>query len=93
MMFLWNWAGSKLEITCGLAHRVPVEIVMSMGGHEMFHSCSIAPKYVQVNIDEVLVNLPLMIPAEEDKYVTLNDALGSSVLWFQGLTALKNNFC
>ena len=57
---------------------------MSLGGEAMFHGQPIPPQYARVTIEDVSLNLPLMISAEDDDQATLSDVLGSSVLWFRG---------
>lgn len=63
--------------------------VLSTGGRGMFHNRPVPPEYVRINLEEVLVDLPLMIPVEEADMVNLSDAKGSSVLWFKGLVFLQ----
>jgi hypothetical protein len=63
--------------------------VLGLVGHGAFHNRPIPLQYVRVNVEEVLVNLPLMIPVEEADQANLNDARGSSVLWFRGLTFVQ----
>ena len=69
--------------------RVATGTVIGLGGRGVFHNRSIPPKYVRVNVEEVFVDIPLMIPVEDAEQMTLNDARGSSVLWFKELTFLK----
>ena len=65
--------------------RIGSGTVLSIGGAGLFHNRTIPPQYLRVNLEEVIVDLPLMIPVEEVDQLTLNDAIGSSVLWFKGL--------
>ena len=54
------WLGDTVD-----AHvRVGRGTVMSLGGSGLFHNRPIPPEYVRVNLEEVLVDLPLMIPVE-----------------------------
>ena len=69
--------------------RVAMGTVIGLGGHGVFHNRSIPPKYVRVNLEEVMVDIPLMILVEEAEQMTLNDARGSCVLWFEELTFLE----
>lgn len=64
-------------------------IVMGLGGEGAFHNRPIPPQYVRVNLEDVMVDLPLMIPIEEAEQANLNDAVGSSVLWLKGLTFVR----
>ena len=63
--------------------------VLLVGGQGLFHNRPIPPQYVRVMLENVEVNLPLMIPVEDADQASLNDAVGSSVLWFKGLVFLQ----
>lgn len=70
--------------------RVAAGTVQSLGGHGLFHNRPIPAEYVRVNLEDVFVNIPLMIPVEDADQVNLEDARGSSVLWFGGLTIVQD---
>ena len=61
--------------------RVGTGRVSGLGGTGNFHNRPIPNNYVKVNLESVLVNVPLQIRVEEADQVNLKDALGSSVLW------------
>ncbi|KAG0596133.1 hypothetical protein M758_UG227200 [Ceratodon purpureus] len=62
--------------------------VMALGGEGLFHNRRISQQYLRVNLEEVNEDIPLMVPVEEADQSILRDALGSTVLWFKGLTFL-----
>lgn len=68
--------------------RVASGRVLALGGEGLFHTRPIPPQYIRVNLEKVIEDLPLMVPVEEAEQANLSDALGSSVLWFKGLTFL-----
>ena len=76
------WLGDTLDPES----RVATGKVMSLGGQGMFHNRPVPSEYIRVNLESVMVNIPLMIPVDEADQSNLNDAIGSSVLWFKGLT-------
>ena len=56
----------------------------------MFHNRPIPSHYVRVTLENVIEDLPLLVPVVEAEQATLSDAVGSSVLWFKGLMFLES---
>ena len=64
--------------------------VQGLAGHGLFHTRPIPAGYVRVNLEQILVNIPLVFPVEAADQVNLEDARGSSVLWYAALTFLED---
>ena len=79
------WLADPLDPTT----KVGDGTVQSVGGKGSFHGRPIPHQYVRVNLETVVVDLPLMVHVEDADQANLTDALGSSVLWFKGLTFLQ----
>lgn len=79
-----------LADTLDPGRRVATGVVMSLGGNGMFHNRPIPPHCVRVILDNVIEDLPLMVPVVEADQATLSDAIGSSLLWFSSLTFLDS---
>ena len=79
------WLGDTLDPTT----RVAAGKIAGLGGTGVFHHRPIPAEYVRVNLEEVFMNIPLMVPVQDADQVTLEDARGSSVLWFSGLTTVQ----
>ena len=60
--------------------------VSALGGAGMFHLKPIPVDYVRVDLETVLVNTSLLVPVDIADQNTLDDALGSAVLWLRNLT-------
>ncbi|KAG0597117.1 hypothetical protein M758_UG312400 [Ceratodon purpureus] len=69
--------------------RVATGIVMALGGNGMFHNRPIPSQCIRVTLEKEIVDLPLMVPVVEADHATLSDAVGSSVLWYRGLTFVE----
>ncbi|KAG0555026.1 hypothetical protein KC19_12G137900 [Ceratodon purpureus] len=63
--------------------------ISGLGEGGMFHNRPIPFQHIRVNLDIVDVNVPLFVPVEEADQYTLEDAIGSCVLWPKELTFRK----
>ena len=79
------WLADNLDLLL----RVGAGTVLSVGGEGMFHNRPIPSRYLRVNLEEVIVDFPLMVPVEQADQANLSDALGSSVLWLKELVFLR----
>ena len=66
--------------------RVATGTVLEVGANGRFHNRPIPPQHVRINLEHVVMNIPLMVPVDEADQVLLADAMGSSVLWPKDLT-------
>ena len=62
---------------------------MAMGRNNMFYNRPIPSHSIRVTLEKVIEDLPLKVSVVEANQATLSDAVGSSVLWFRGLTFLE----
>ncbi|KAG0573347.1 hypothetical protein KC19_VG170400 [Ceratodon purpureus] len=74
---------SDVNITVGTGQ------ASGLGDSGMFHNRPIPFQHIRVNINTVALNVPLCVPVEEAEQYTLEDAMGSSVLWPRRLTFRK----
>ena len=79
----------RLANTLQLNREVAKGTVMEMGGQGLFHNRPISPQDVRVNLNSVLLNIPLLVPVEEADQVNIEDAVGSGVLWPRRLIILR----
>ena len=80
-MRLMNTLDPKITVATGT--------IMSLGGTSVFHGKPIPTQYIRVTLEKVSLNQPLMVPVEDAEQVTLQDPIGSSVLWSRELTSLE----
>ena len=83
--------GDRVRLSNTLYPEINVasETVMALWGAGVFHGKPIPPQYLRVTLEKVSLNQPLMVPVEQVEQVTLEDAMGSSVLWARELTILE----
>lgn len=84
--------GDKVKLSNTLYPEITVAsgTILGLGGAGVFHGRPIPPQYVRITLEKVHLNQPLMVPVEQADLVTLEDAVGSSVLWSRELTSLEN---
>ena len=68
--------------------KVATGTVIGLAGHGVFHTRPVPEDYVRINVEEIFKDIPLMYPVEAADQFNLEDARGSSVLWYAGLTSV-----
>lgn len=79
------WLGDRNDESI----QVATGTVIGLGGQGVFHTRPIPEEYVRVNLEDVYKNTPLLFPVEDADQLNLEDARGSSVLWYTELTSIR----